>query len=83
MHEKAITNVKDSNLFYDPFLADWTVNKMMATVNLDIYDEIATGFDRILYISHIVLKLQIVMRIMAKNSDKTIKRNTMTSYKTW
>ena len=56
MHEKAITNVKDSNLFYDPFLADWTVNKMMATVNLDIYDEIATGFGRILYISHIVLK---------------------------
>ena len=44
MHEKAITNVKDSNLFYDPFLGDWTVNIMMATVNLDIFDEIATGF---------------------------------------
>ena len=56
MHEKAITNVKDSNLFYDPFLADWTVNKMMATVKLDIFDDIAKVFiDRILYISHIVL----------------------------
>ena len=44
MHEKAITNVKDSNLFYDPFLADWTVNKMIATVNLDTFDEIAMDF---------------------------------------
>lgn len=44
MHEKAITNVKDSNLFYDPFLADWTVNKMMATVNLDTFDEITQDF---------------------------------------
>ena len=56
MHEKAITNVQDSNLFYDPFLADWTVNKIMATVNLDIFDEIAKVFDRNLYISHIVHK---------------------------
>ena len=67
MHEKAITNVKDSNLFYDPFLADWTVNKMMATVNLDIYNEIATGFGRILYISHIVHKKQVVTRIMEQH----------------
>ena len=44
MHEKAITNVKDSNLFYDSFLADWTVNKMMATVNLDTFDEITQDF---------------------------------------
>ena len=64
MHEKAITNVKDSNLFYDPFLADWTVNKIMATVNLDIFDEIAKVFDRILYITHIVHKKQIVTRIL-------------------
>ena len=67
MHEKAITNVKDSNLFYDPFLADWTVNKIMATVNLDIFDEIAKDFDRILYISHIVHKKQIVTRIMVQH----------------
>ena len=66
MHEKAITNVKDGNLFYDPFLADWTVNKMMATVNLDTFDEIAKNFDRVFYISHIVRKLQIVIRIIIR-----------------